>query len=117
MFMYDPPRFGFARSQQRLLIAALHGGTDEDLAEELGISVSAVKKAWQSIYAKAEAAGVEAWTNRDSDERGKERKRDLLDYVRTHREELRPADLKLVKGIIEKSSSGQTKAVMPIATD
>ena len=60
MFMYDPPKFGFNRSQQRVLIAALHGGTDEELAEEVGISVSAVKKAWQSIYAQGGSSGRSA---------------------------------------------------------
>lgn len=96
MFMYEHPNIGFARSQQRLLIAALRGGTDEELAQELEISLSAVKKAWQSIYAKAETSGIQSSNSHKWAERGKERKRNLLDYVRAHPEELRPVDMKLM---------------------
>ncbi|HEX4783195.1 MAG TPA: hypothetical protein VH350_02570 [Candidatus Sulfotelmatobacter sp.] len=112
MFMYEHPRVGFANSQQKLLIAALRGGTDEDLAEELDVSLSAVKKAWQSIYAKTEAAGVQSSNDHEWAERGKERKRTLLNYVRAHPEELRPVDRKLMPSRVEQSSREQRKAVM-----
>jgi DNA-binding CsgD family transcriptional regulator len=100
MFVHEPARIGFATRQQELLIAALRGGTDEELAEELEVSISAVKKAWQSIYAKAEASGavMDVWNSNGQEltERGKERKRGVLTYVRAHLEELRPVDMKLV---------------------
>jgi hypothetical protein len=44
LFVYPSPQFGFRPSEQRLMLAALQGGTDEDLAAALGISLSAVKK-------------------------------------------------------------------------
>jgi DNA-binding NarL/FixJ family response regulator len=100
MFVHEPARIGFASSQQRLLIAALRGGTDEELAAQLGVSTSAVKKGWQLIYEKAEACnavlGIQNSNGPELAERGKERKRSLLTYVRAHPEELRPVDMKLV---------------------
>jgi hypothetical protein len=39
LFIYQPPQFGFRPSEQRLLMVAREGGTDEELAEELGISL------------------------------------------------------------------------------
>jgi hypothetical protein len=96
LFVYESPRFGFAPSQQRLLLAALLGGTDEDLAGELGISLSAIKKAWHSIYERVCAHGPEivpATTPFEEGvaERGKMKKQRLLAYLRDHPEELRPA--------------------------
>jgi hypothetical protein len=32
LFHYDPPQIGFSRSEQKLLSAALRGGTDEELS-------------------------------------------------------------------------------------
>ena len=100
MFAHEPAMIGFAGAQQKLLSAALHGGTDDELATELEISTSAVKKAWQSIYARAEVSdavtGIWNSNGQESAERGKERKRNLLTYVRAHPEELRPVDLKLL---------------------
>ena len=57
LFVYHPPQFAFRPSEQRLLLAALQGGTDEDLAAALGISLSAVKKTWRSIYDRVAATG------------------------------------------------------------
>ena len=52
LFDYQPPRFGFSRSEQRLLHAALAGesGTDNELSESLGVSLPTIKKMWLSIY-------------------------------------------------------------------
>jgi hypothetical protein len=65
-----------------------------------GGAISAVKKARQSIYAKAEASSavMDVWNSNGQEltERGKERKRGVLTYVRAHLEELRPVDMKLV---------------------
>ena len=36
IFDYHPPKLGFTRSEQRLLLSALPGRTDEELSEELG---------------------------------------------------------------------------------
>jgi hypothetical protein len=98
LFVYEPARFGFRPSEQRLLLAALRGGTDEELADELSISVSAVKKTWLSIYDRViqRDPGIISSTALERDgacERGKEKKQRLLIYVREHPEELRPAAL------------------------
>jgi DNA-binding CsgD family transcriptional regulator len=95
LFIYEPPRLGFRPSEQRLLLTALRGGTDEELAQELGISLSAVKKTWLLIYERASMQLRDYCTNHDgpngATERGKEKKQRLLNYLREHPEELRPA--------------------------
>jgi hypothetical protein len=95
LFANRRPKIFFWPSEQRLLLAALRGLTDEELADELTISLSAVKKTWRAIYRRA------SWTlpdtlraDKSSDacdsKRGKEKKQRLLSYLRDHREELRP---------------------------
>jgi hypothetical protein len=97
LFVYQPPQFGFRRSEQRLLLAALQGGTDEDLAKTLALSLSAVKKAWRTIYVRvtAKSPGLipDQVPEELTSERGKEKKQRLLAYLREHPEELRPAVL------------------------
>ena len=96
LFVHATPRFAFLPSEQRLLLAALHGGTDEELAAELGVSLSAVKKTWLLIYERASAYLPDFSSDREPNgtkERGKEKKQRLLTYLRGHPEELRPASL------------------------
>jgi len=97
LFVYQPPQFGFRPSEQHLLLAALQGGTDEELAAVLGVSLSAVKKTWRSIYdrvtAKSPGLIPDQVPEELTSERGKEKKQRLLAYVRDHPEELRPATL------------------------
>jgi DNA-binding NarL/FixJ family response regulator len=97
LFVYHKPQFGFRPSEQRLLLAALLGGTDKELAEALGISLSAVKKSWGSIYDRVTARSPGLIPNHVpaelTSERGKEKKQRLLAYLREHPEELRPATL------------------------
>src|SRR5580704_2098064 len=50
LFDYHPPRCGFRPSEQRMLLMALGGGTDDELSEELGVSIPTVKKMWLSVY-------------------------------------------------------------------
>ena len=100
-FAYRKPEIGFPRSEQRLLSAALHGGTDEELAEVLGISLSAVKKMWASVYLriyshKPSDLKVDHDESADGD-RGREKKQKLLVYLRGHPEELHPYSMKLLE--------------------
>jgi hypothetical protein len=99
-FAYRKPKIGFPRSEQRLLSAALQGGTDQDLAELLGISLSAVKKMWASVYLRIEScspSGLKFASNKNTDsDRGREKKQKFLAYLREHPEELRPHSMKLV---------------------
>jgi hypothetical protein len=101
LFDYHPPRFGFSRSEQRLLEAALAGesGTDDELAESLGLSLPTIKKLWVSIYRRVSDREPEAFRGRgpvEAAERGKEKRRHLLVYLREHPEELRPVSQKIL---------------------
>jgi hypothetical protein len=97
LFMHEPARFGFRPSEQRLLLTALSGGKDSELSDELGISLSAVKKTWLLIYNRVSGHLPGFSSDRDhsegATERGKEKKQRLLAYLREHPEELRPASL------------------------
>lgn len=97
-FLYQPPRFGFSRGEQRLIVCAMAGRTDEDVAQTLGISLTAVRKTWHAIYERVSARWPELLgehASRLSQERGKQKKHHLLGYVREHPEELRPISRRL----------------------
>ena len=102
LFDYAQPQFCFSRSEQRLLSSALEGGTDEELSDELGISLFAVKKTWRVIYdrvAVCQPALIPSNSQEDvlSQDRGKQKKQRLLAYLRKHPEELRPVSRKLLQ--------------------
>lgn len=92
-FYYKKPQFGLARGEQRLLARALGGGTDAELAAELQVSLSAVKKTWTSIYRRVavhdEVLALGADREVEGD-RGPEKKHKIIAYIREHPEELRP---------------------------
>jgi DNA-binding NarL/FixJ family response regulator len=99
-FLYHAPRFCFSRSEQRLLSCGLGGGTDQEIADKLGISLVAVRKRWRAIYERVGAISPELAPNPiqedgGSGERGKAKKQRLLAYVREHPEELRPVSRRL----------------------
>jgi DNA-binding CsgD family transcriptional regulator len=83
------PRFRFSPGEQDLLARALEGRSDEELADVLGLSPWTVKKRWQAIYVKVAAADAELLAPGHG-ERGRQRRRFLLAYLREHPEELRP---------------------------
>ena len=100
-FAYRKPVIGFTPSEQRLLSAALQGGTDGELSDLLGVSLSAVKKMWASIYLRVQSRKpfdlkIELDESVDGD-RGKEKKQKLLVFLREHPEELRPYSLRLLE--------------------
>lgn len=101
MFMHQDPILGFSRAEQHLLEAALHGLTDEELASQRRLSLSALKKTWRSIYSRVESNGIGILPNALDDheigDRGKGKKHRLLTYVRNHPEELRPVSMKLLR--------------------
>jgi len=102
LFLYQPPQFGFSRSEQRLLLSALAGGTDEDLSDELGVSLSTIKKMWRSVYRRVGARNPElipsdAHADGESSKRGRNKKQRLMAHLREHSEELRPVSRKLLK--------------------
>ncbi|MGH7328942.1 MAG: helix-turn-helix transcriptional regulator, partial [Polyangiaceae bacterium] len=83
------PRFRFSPGEQQMLLLALEGRSDDDLADALGISAWTVKKRWQSVYAKVEAIDPSVVAPHE-DEKLRQRRRFLLAYLREHLEELRP---------------------------
>jgi hypothetical protein len=92
LFDYRQPRIFFTPAEQRLLLSALEGHTDDDVSNELAISSSGVKKCWQSIYARVALRLPELLPDNGSNgsARGSEKKRRLLSYLRGHPEDLRP---------------------------
>ena len=103
LFVYQPPRLGFSRGEQQLLFAAMGGKTDEELSDLLGVSLYTVKKVWRAVYTRVGDNLPELIPNQLSKEelpqvdRGKEKKRRLLAYLREHPEELRPISRKLLQ--------------------
>jgi len=95
LFRHREPRFGFSRSEQRLLLAALRLSTDEELSARLDVTLPTIKKRWQSIYLRASAYLSALAREEDTGARalrGKEKKRRLLAYLQDHPEELRPVE-------------------------
>lgn len=104
LFDYRPPRFGFSRGEQQLLQTALTSfrGTDQELAGALHLSVPTVKKMWCSIYRRVgdcdpELVPDSALAESGTHERGREKRRSLLAYVRERPEELRLHSHKLLQ--------------------
>jgi len=95
LFLFTRPQLGFRRSEQRLLGHALGGGTNEESAQALNVSLSAVKKRWEAIYACVTQIAPELLSPHPYDAppertRGLGKKDRLLAYLRQHPEELRP---------------------------
>ena len=92
LFNYREPRIFFAPAEQRLLLCALEGNTDDEIRSESSISNSGLKKCWQSIYTRVGLRSPELLPDDGSNggARGTEKKRRLLSYLRSHPEELRP---------------------------
>jgi DNA-binding CsgD family transcriptional regulator len=95
LFDYHAPILGLSRNEQRLLVRALQGATDEQLAGVLGTSIPSVKKMWVSVYRRVEDRLPELIPDPQRLEistnvRGREKRRRLLSYLREHSEELRP---------------------------
>ena len=98
MFYSGEPKFGFKVLEREVIEAALQGKTDADIAAILSIGQSTLKKRWGSIYDKALEIFDEDMDpehkmkglGSSAKERAKEKRRTLVEYVRAHREELRP---------------------------
>jgi DNA-binding CsgD family transcriptional regulator len=94
VFTYLPPRFRFTAGEQRMLLRAIDGLTDEEIAGMLDVSRDAIKQTWRSIYDhviqvmpdlvdRGQVAGAEG-------ARGQEKRRRIVAYVRDNAQELRP---------------------------
>ncbi len=97
IFRYSPPRLQFRPAEQELLLHALTGERDDELAVGFGVSPHTIKKRWQDIYGKVADAAPELLRGEEASEstavRGIEKRRYLLQYLHHHLEELRPYTL------------------------
>lgn len=88
------PRFEFTAAQQQLLLHALFGATDEELAIDLGIAKVSVKKRWAAIYERVRDIAPDVLpahlSTDDGSSRIAQKRRRLIGYIRHHMEELRP---------------------------
>ena len=119
LFRYEPPRFGFSRGEQRLLLSALAGGTDEELSCELDVSLSTVKKTWRSVYDRVAARlpkliPINSQPDGEASRRGRDKKQHLIAYLREHPEELRPVSRRLLqKDTTQRDSSRGNRHAEP----
>ena len=93
LFHCGEPRFFFSPAEQRVLARAVLDESDEEIAREIGLSIAAVKKVWRRAYERVtdEAPALLAMDARGpGSTRGKEKRRNLVRYLRYHLHELRP---------------------------
>jgi hypothetical protein len=96
LFEYQRPLLTFTPGQRNLLQAALQIPDSKDLALYLRITDHTVKKSFDRIYERVNAQYPELLAasnpDRSAQQRGKEKRRLLLDYLRQHPEALLPAN-------------------------
>jgi hypothetical protein len=93
LFRFREPALRLRESDQQLLMAALRGATDQELASGLGFTLSAVKARWRSTIARVEETMPDLVRDVEHREgRGAQKRHRVLAYVRSHPEELRPFD-------------------------
>jgi len=93
LFHYREPVLGLGEADQQLLIAALRGPVDRQLADGMNVSLASVKKRWRTIYSRVEDKMPELFAGVDADtdgKRGPQKRHLVLNYMREHPEELRP---------------------------
>ena len=91
---YVPPHLRLTPREQRFLVLALKGLTDNAMATALAVSPNAVKQTWRGIYAHVMDVMPEIFEGLPDDaprsSRGSEKRRMVLVYVRNNLQELRP---------------------------
>lgn len=89
-----PPRFGFSTGEKDLLMQALLGNNDVEIAAELALSVETIKKRWRVIFDRVserpELRILPQPVESEEAKRGPEKRGALLKYLHGHLEELRP---------------------------
>jgi hypothetical protein len=100
---FSRPRFGFSFAEQDTLELALDGHTDEGIASAMSASVATIKKRFRAIHEKVEDAALDEGTAlvcvaSGTGVRGPETRRWILNYLRDHREELRPYSMPAATG-------------------
>jgi hypothetical protein len=93
LFSAPAPRIYFTATERALLERALLNESDAQICANVGVSLDAVKKTWRNIYDRVSRRApyiIPAGDLGPSRGRGQEKRRHLLEYLRTHLEELRP---------------------------
>jgi len=94
LFVYAPPRIRFTRGEKALLRQALLGLTDGEIAVRLELALPTVKSRWRGIYRRVWETAPDllpegAAPQGNDTNRGQEKRRQLLEYLRRHSAELR----------------------------
>lgn len=91
---YATPQLRLTPREQRFLVLALKGLTDNSLAGALGVSPNAVKQTWRRIYAHVLDAMPDLFRDLQGEDagtrRGGEKRRTVLVHIRNNLQELRP---------------------------
>ena len=92
MFMFREPVLDLSDKQKAVLDLALEGYNDNDIARLLAITGNAVRMRWRGIYEKMQAVLPDIFLDDDEGDaaRGYEKRRQALNYIREHPEEIRP---------------------------
>jgi hypothetical protein len=99
LFSYREPVLQLRDSEQEILVAALRGATDRELATELNVTFAALKARWRSTFERiAKVIPDLVGPAGEHDSRGSQKRHRVLAYVRSHPEELRPYDWKRKPG-------------------
>jgi DNA-binding CsgD family transcriptional regulator len=93
---FDPPRpkLALTPAEQRVVLGALDGASDQMLAATLGLSSETVRSSWRSIYQRLERVlpgGGANGRNGTGGSRGQEKRRVAIEYLRQNMHELRPS--------------------------
>jgi hypothetical protein len=84
------PILDFSASQKRLLIVALRGAENAELAANLCRTPAAIKRTWAGIFEQCEQHLPALLPASDGPSRGLQKRYKVMTYVREHPEELRP---------------------------
>ncbi len=85
LFRSTPPRYFFSASERRVLRSTIAGRSDSETAAALAVSLNAIKNTWKRVFER-----IEMLAPGERLEPTPHRRRQLLDYLRQHPEELRP---------------------------
>lgn len=90
LFHRRTPVLRLRRPSQELLLLAVRGLSDFEIAEKLHLSLPAVRRRWAGVFEQVGARRPDLLPPAQGPFRGEEKRKKLLNFVREHREELRP---------------------------